>query len=318
MKVGLDVMGGDNAPQSTIDGAILARKEMDSGNTIVLIGDQPSIEKMFKDRNADLTDFEIIHAEEMIEMGEHPTKALRQKSKSSISIGFHLLKKGYIDAFSSAGNTGAVLVGAMYSVGSIDGVLRPATAATAPRADGKYNILLDVGTNPDAKPDVLEQFAILGKIYAETVFDIKNPKIGLLNLGEEKEKGNLVAKATYPLMKESTDYNFIGNIEGRDILGIKADVIVCDGFTGNVVLKQMESLYHILKEQGLQNEYLDKFNYENYGGTPVLGIKAPVLVGHGISNAKAIKNMILHSLNIAKADMPKQIENTLLHNRRKQ
>ena len=195
--------------------------------------------------------------------------------------------------------------------------MRPATAGVAARLDGGYNILLDVGTNPDAKPDVLEQFGLLGKIYAETVFKIKSPKVGLLNIGEEEGKGNLVTKAAYQLMKDSTDYNFIGNVEGRDIFGNKADVIVCDGFTGNTLLKQMESFFYIIKKRNVNDEYFEKLNYENYGGTPVLGIKAPVLIGHGISNKIAIKNMILHSFEVAKADMPKEIEKALFNNREK-
>ncbi len=225
-------------------------------------------------------------------MSEHPTKSFQQKPKSSLAAGFHLLKEGKIDAFSSAGNTGAMLVGSMFTVKPIAGILRPAIATLLPKVSGGWGLLLDVGVNADCKPEVLQQFALLGSVYAKHILHIPDPKIALMSIGEEEEKGNLLTKETHQLLKETRDIHFIGNVEGRDLFNDKADVIVCDGFTGNVILKEAESFYAIIKKQKIQNEYFDRFNYEDYGGTPILGINGTVIIAHGISKAKAIKNMI--------------------------
>ena len=225
-------------------------------------------------------------------MGEHPTKAFSQKPNSSISVGFHLLKEGKIDGFASNGNTGAMLVGSMFSVKAVPGVIRPCITSLLPKENGGIGLILDVGSNADCKPDVLYQFAVLGSIFADHVYGIKNPRVALLNIGEEPEKGNLVAQAAHALMKDSKDFNFIGNVEGRDLFNDQTDVTVCDGFTGNVVLKQAEAFYTMIRKRKINDEYFDRFNYENYGGTPVLGVNKPVIIGHGISNAKAFSNMI--------------------------
>jgi len=243
-------------------------------------------------------------------MAEHPTKAFASKKKSSISIGFKLLQDGEIDGFASVGNTGAMLVGSMYTVRSIPGIIRPCITSIIPREDGGSNVILDVGANADCKPDVLYQFAILGSLYAENVHGVNNPKVGLLNIGEEEGKGNLLTQATFEMMKDSKDFNFVGNIEGRNIFNNSADVVVCDGFTGNVVLKEAEGLYEIMKRRGLSDEYFDRFNYENYGGTPILGINSVVVIGHGISNAKAIKNMIVLTKEIIDARLTEKINQT--------
>ncbi len=311
MRLGLDVMGGDYAPAATIAGAIMANKELGASDKIVLIGDEKVIRDQLKKENADSSAYEIIHASQSISMGEHPLKAFKSKPESSINIGFKLLKNNEIDAFSGAGNSGAMVVGATYSLKPIPGVIRPCGAAILPKQNGGITILLDIGTNPDPKPDVMYQFGILGSIYAEFVHDIKNPKIGLLNIGEEEEKGNLLAQSTHQLMKDTNDFNFIGNVEGRDLLNDKADVIICDGFTGNVVLKQMESMYRVLVKRGLSDDYIQRFNYENTGGSPILGINASVVVGHGISSPKAIKNMLLLSKEISYADLFEKIAQTL-------
>jgi glycerol-3-phosphate acyltransferase PlsX len=168
-------------------------------------------------------------------------------------------------------------------------------------------VLLDVGSNADCKPDVLYQFAVLGSLFSEHVYGVKNPKVGLLNIGEEPEKGNLVSQAAHALMKDSKDFNFIGNIEGRDVFSENVDVIVCDGFTGNIVLKQAEAFYSMIKRRGLSDDYFDRFNYENYGGTPVLGINSTVMIGHGISNDIAVKNIILLSKEIVEAKLAEKI-----------
>jgi len=207
------------------------------------------------------------------------------------------------DAFISAGNTGAMMVGSMYSVKTIEGILRPTIISPIPRTDGGYNLLLDAGANADCKPEHLVQFAQLGSLYVNRVWGVDNPKVGLLNLGEEEGKGNLLALATYPLLKENNQINFIGNIEGRDMFLKKADVIVCEGFTGNVALKMAESIYHIFTERGIKDEFLRHFNFEIYGGTPILGINSPVIIGHGISHAMAFCNMIDVASKIVSADL---------------
>ena len=311
MRIGLDVMGGDYAPMSTIQGAILAQKELTNTDQIVLIGDKDLITKTLLQENSDPDLFEIIHASEVIGMGEHPLQAFKKKSDSSIAVGFNMLNDQQIDTFSSAGNSGAILIGSIYKLNAIPGIIRPCIAALLPKQSGGITILLDVGMNPDPKPDVLYQFAMLGSLYGEHVHYIKNPKVGLLNIGEEEEKGNLLSQTAHRMMKDNNDFNFIGNVEGRDLLNDKADIIVCDGFTGNVVLKQMESMYRLMLEKGLNDDYIKRFNYENYGGTPVLGINSSVVVGHGISSAKAIKNMILQSKEIYKANLSDKILNAL-------
>ena len=314
MRIGLDVMGGDRAPDATIRGAILAHKTIKQYGEIVLIGDEQIIRDKLEEFEVSPDDFVIVHAEQTIHMGENPTKAYKLKTKSSINVGFQLLKEGEIQAFSSAGNSGAMLVGSMYSIKPVKGIARPATAAIFPRQDGGNNIILDVGTNVDVKPEHLFQFAILGNLYAHYVFHIERPRVGLLNIGEEKEKGNFVTKSAYPLLENSKTFNFVGNVEGRELLRNHADVIVCDGFTGNVVLKQTEAFFRILTKRGLSDDYLSRFKYENYGGTPVLGVNAAVMLGHGISNDVAIKNMILHACEVHKADLPSRIENSILKN----
>ncbi len=308
MKIGIDIMGGDYAPDATVSGAILAYNELPKTVRLVLIGDSEQILHCLAKKEADPNNFDIVHASEVISMGEHPTKAFTQKPNSSISIGFQLLKEGKIDAFASNGNTGAMLVGSMFSVKTIPGVIRPCITSLLPKENGGTGLILDVGINADCKPDVLYQFAIIGSLFTEHVYGIKNPKIGLLNIGEEPEKGNLVSQATHNLMKDTKDFNFIGNVEGRDIFNDLADVIVCDGFTGNVVLKQAEALYTIVKKRGLSDAYFDRFNYENYGGTPILGINATVMIGHGISNEKAVKNMLLLTKDIVDANLSNKIK----------
>ncbi len=295
MKIGLDVLGGDYAPNSTISGAIEAQKVLKDDQRLVLIGDQQDTLERLKQAGANPDNFDYIHAPEAISMHEHPTKAISQKPNSSIAQGFELLKNGKIDSFASAGNTGAMLVGAMFSVKAIPGVIRPAIATNVPKIKNGFGILLDVGANADCKPEMLNQFAILGSLYAQHIYGIDNPKVGLLNIGEEEEKGNNLTIATYPLLKENNKINFIGNSEGRDLFSDSADVYICDGFTGNVVLKLAETFYVITLKKGMKDEFFDRFNYERYGGSPILGVNAPVIIGHGISTPEAIKNMVLLS-----------------------
>jgi phosphate acyltransferase len=309
MKIGLDILGGDFAPVNPLEGVALVHQELPDNCRLVLIGDQKIAQEFFKQKNIDPALFDYAHTTEVIEMGEHPTKAFSQKPNSSIGIGFKLLKDGKIQAFGSAGNTGAMLVGSMFSVKAVPGVIRPCIATAMPKEKGGFGLILDVGTNADCKPDVLYQFGILGKLYAEHVLKIQNPKVALLNIGEEPEKGNLVAQATYSLMKDSRDFNFVGNVEGRDLFNDKSDVIVCEGFVGNVVLKTAEAFYTMFRKRKLKDEYFDRFNYETYGGTPILGINGNVIIGHGISSALAFKNLVLQCRDIAEADLPDKIKN---------
>jgi phosphate acyltransferase len=291
MNIGLDMMGGDLAPLEAVKGVLHYLNEEDTGQ-LVLIGHKEQVEQLLAEQHVPLDRITVVHAEQVIGMDEHPTKALKEKQQSSIAIGFHLLATGKTDAFISAGNTGAMLVGAMFSIKAMDGVLRPTISSVIPKDNGSTGILVDVGLNADCKPEYLNQFAVMGSVYAQLIFGISDPKVGLINVGEEEGKGNILAQATYPLLKENKQIRFIGNIEGRDILTDKADVMVCEGFTGNIILKLAESLYEITHKKNIQHEFLDRFNFENYGGTPVLGVNKPVIIGHGISRAKAFKNMI--------------------------
>ena len=311
MKIGLDVMGGDYAPENILKGAILAQKVLSETDRIVLIGQESIILEKLKEYNSDASLFDIVNASEVISMGEQPTRAFSQKPDSSITKGFRLLKTGQIDAFAGAGNTGAMLVGSVYSVNVVQGIIRPATTSVLPKENGGVGVLIDVGTNPDSKPDVLYQFGLLGSIYAQHVFGIENPKVGLLNIGEEEEKGNLLCQSAFRLMKDTQDYNFIGNIESRDLFNDKADVIVCDGFTGNIVLKQAESMYRLVKKRGITDEFFDRMNYENYGGTPILGVNGTVIIGHGISNDIAIKNMVVLAKEVHDAQVSDKISEAL-------
>ncbi len=309
MRIGIDVMGGDFAPDAVINGAILATEVISKEDCqLVLIGNESIIKEKLVENHFEPARFEIVHAPDIIRMGEQPTRAFTQKPKSSINTGFSLLKKQNIDAFASAGNTGAMLVGALYSINAIPGIIRPATTSILPKEEGGVGVLIDVGTNPDSKPDVLYQFGLLGSIYAQNLYNIKNPRVALLNIGEEEEKGNLLTQSAYRLMKDSKDFNFIGNIESRNLFKDKADVIVCDGFTGNIVLKEAEAIYRLMLKRGITDEYFDRFNYEDYGGTPILGVNGSVIVGHGISNKFAIKNMILLTKEIHKARIDVKIK----------
>jgi phosphate acyltransferase len=316
MRIGIDIMGGDYAPLEIIKGSIKAGYEINPDFKIVLFGDESVIIKTFADLNAKIDNFEIVNCSETILMGDDPVKSFISKSDSSITKGFHYLKQGKIDGFASAGNTGAMLVGATTVIGVVPGILRPTIASVYPNLQGGMNLILDVGINSDTKPEVLYQFAKIGSIYFEKVYNKKNAKVGLLNIGEEESKGNILAKSAYKILKDSTEFNFIGNVEGSNFNDSdKADIIVTDGFTGNIVLKQAEAFYKTVKLRNIQDEYFENFNYENYGGTPILGINKTVVVGHGISNSIAIKNMILHTFEICKSQLPESITKNFNHDK---
>ena len=310
IRVGIDIMGGDFAPKTTVEGSLLAASDLSEHVDLVLIGDEAKIRSELNRLEESADKFEIIHAPEVINMGDHPTKAFVQKPKSSIAVGFGLLKAGKLDGFASAGNTGAMFVGGYMSVKPIAGILRPCISSILPKEDGGVNVILDVGANADCKPDVLYQFGILGSLFAEHVCSIDNPRVGLLNIGEEETKGNMLSVAAHEMMKDSTDFEFVGNIESRDLFSDSCDVIVSDGFTGNVVLKQAEAFYSLLKKRNIEDPYFNRFNYENYGGTPILGLNKTVIIGHGISNDVAIKNMIVLAADVIEANLSEKILKT--------
>ncbi len=309
MKVAIDAMGGDFAPDVVVEGVALALQEVDQTTArMVLIGDPSILAAKLTQYNIDYSSIDIIPSYEVIDMGEHPTKAFTQKPKSSIAIGFQLLKNNEVDAFCSAGNTGAMMVGAMFSIKAIEGIIRPAIAGFVPKENGGYGIILDVGANAECKPEVLHQFAQLGTVYAKYIYNIEHPKVGLMNLGEEEQKGTLITQAAYQLLKNDTSIHFIGNIEGRDLFNDKADVIVCDGYTGNVILKMAESIYDMLVKRQFIDPFFSKFNYEKIGGSPILGVNGNVIIGHGASTSEAIKHMILQSVKMAQSTIYKKIK----------
>ncbi|UEG49924.1 phosphate acyltransferase PlsX [Ferruginibacter lapsinanis] len=308
MNIGIDMMGGDFAPLEAVKGIALFLADSNPAIQLTLIGDESKVKDLLQSHHITSDNITVIHADQVIEMHEHPTKALKEKQQSSIAIGFHLLASDKIDAFISAGNTGAMMVGALFSIKAIEGVLRPTIGAYMPRENGKLGLLLDAGINADCKPENLVQFAILGSLFAEHILGIDTPKVGLVNIGEEEGKGNILAQATFPLLKENTQINFVGNIEGRDILLDKADIMVCEGFTGNVLLKMAESVYDIIQRRGIHDEHFERFNFEMYGGVPVLGVNKPVIIGHGVSHAIAFKNMIITAQRMLEKELMQKMK----------
>lgn len=312
MKIGLDVMGGDYAPESIIEGAVDSLKHLSKDCRLVLIGEENIILSKLNEMSAEPSLFDLINTTQVIEMGDHPAKAFSLKKNSSIAVGFGMLKSGLIDGFCSAGNTGAMLVGASYTVNVIPGVFRPALATLLPCVDGKSSVILDIGLNPDCKPDVLLQYGILGSIYAQHVLGIENPTVGLLNIGEEETKGTPAIRSAFELMKEHPGLNFSGNIEGNALFTTKmTDVVVCDGFVGNVIIKQAEAFHAIYQSRKLRDSYFDRLDFENIGGTPIIGINANVVIGHGISKRKAIMNMILETSAVVYADLANRIKEAI-------
>ena len=308
LKIGVDAMGGDFAPEAAVKGAVMALSEIAPESRIVLFGDEAQIRAILDAEGCPAERFDIVPTTEVIGMGDHPAKAFQAKSDSSITVGFGYLAKGAIDGFASAGSTGAMMVGSMYAVKPIEGVIRPTISSVVPTVAGRPALLLDVGLNVDCKPEVLAQYGLIGSIYAEAVLGIENPRVAVLNIGEEEAKGNAQSKATHELLKNETRINFVGNVGGSYIFtGKVADVIVCDGFVGNTALKMAEGLYRINKALGGDNPFWEAMNYENVGGTPVLGVNAPVVIGHGCSTPKAIRSMILSTERCIRADLTNRL-----------
>ena len=306
VNVAVDAMGGDNAPGEIVKGAVEAINE-DKRVKVFLVGREPVIREELKKYTYNAEQMEIVHAEEVIETGEPPVMAIRRKKDSSIVKAMYMVKDGQCDAFVSAGSTGAVLVGGQVIVGRIKGVERPPLAPIIPNANG-VSLLLDCGANVDARPSQLLQFAKMGSIYMESVLGVKNPKVGLVNIGVEEEKGNALTKETYPLLQNCPEINFIGNVEARDIPAGVADVLVCEAFAGNIVLKMLEGVSGVLvskiKEGMMSNlrskigallvkpalkKTLKGFSTEEYGGAPLLGLNGLVVKTHGSSKAIEIQ-----------------------------
>ncbi len=293
MKIGVDILGGDFAPESTLKGAMLALEEFGNDCTLVLIGNEEEIKAALAKENCPTDKFEFFHAPDGITMSSSPVKSIASSPNSSIVKGFDLLQEGKIDGFCSAGNSGSMLVGSVMKLGLLREDLRPCLLSALPNLNGKDGILLDVGANADCKPENLLDFAILGSTYAEVHLKFEDPKVALINIGEEPEKGSQLSIASHKLMAEYEKINFIGNIEGRELFDGKTDVAVCSGFVGNVVLKLAEKFYEIGLRRGLKNDpFFAKMDYEQHGGSPILGVNKVVVVGHGISSPVAIKNMI--------------------------
>lgn len=325
MRVVVDAMGGDNAPDVLIEGAVQAIEHSKEPLQIILTGDERLIKSKL---NKKVGGLEIVHTTDVVSSDESITSALKQKKNSSIAVGIKLQREGKADAFISAGNTAAVMTFSLFTLDRLKGVLRPSIAAFFPTLRG-YIIVIDVGANTDCKPLNLLQFAVMGSIYVEYVLDRKNPKIGLLNIGEEPSKGDELTQEAYKLLSKS-NMNFIGNVEGQDVLTGEADVIVCDGFTGNVILKFTESLRNLLLDYlriysrkkprvkmgiSLLTPFLDDFknklNYEEYGGAPLLGVNGISIVCHGKSSPTAIRNAIFVANRCAAQKIHKKIEKEL-------
>jgi len=318
MRVVLDAMGGDHAPGVVVDGGVQAARAY--GVEIALVGRRDAIEPELAKHDTTGLNLSVVHAEEVIEMKEHPALAVKSKKNSSMVVGMKMVRKGEADAFASAGNSGGVLAAALFHLGRLKGVIRPALSSIFPTREG-LAFLLDIGANTDCKPEYLLQFAIMGNVYARRVLGIENPRVGIVSNGEEEGKGDTLVQETFPLLKASP-LNFIGNVEGKDIPAGIADVIVTDGFTGNVIIKTGEGvagmLLHILKREIKKRPFAmlgaalarDAFvavkktlDYSEYGGAPLLGVNGVVVIGHGRSNAKAIKNMVRVAVEAVKENM---------------
>lgn len=300
MRIAVDVMGSDYGSPELIKGAISWLNDTKNGE-VFLVGPTKVIEEQLQLYEYDKVKVNIVEANEVIEMDESPALALRRKRNASIVVATKLVKDGLADAVISCGNTGAQMAAAIFILGRMEGIERPPIVANVPNINDKYSLLIDVGANIDCKPKQLLQFALLGKVYSEKILGLNNPRIALLNNGQEETKGNNLTVETYNLLKEQKEINFIGNIEGRDIFNNKTDVVVCDGFIGNIVLKTVEGMAsfvmdNIIKETNNIPSFLKKLDYTHIGGAPLLGVKGISVVCHGSSKSEAVYNAI----NVAK------------------
>lgn len=329
VRVAVDAMGGDDAPGVVVEGAIEALRKAEDELHVVLVGPEATVRAELNGHDTQGLSLDVLDAPEVIGMAESPTAAVKNKTRSSIHVGLGAHKQGTVDAFASAGNTGAVMAASLFLLGRLPGVLRPALPGVFPTVES-YVSIIDVGANVDSKPEHLAQFARMGDVYARRVMHREQPKIGLLNVGEEPGKGNEAAKAAYPLIDALDGIHFVGNIEGRDVMHHAADVVVCDGFVGNIVLKLGESLATALpqliraevQKQKLGAEDIGMirrvfgnvtrpFSYEEYGGTPLLGVDGTSIIGHGGSSVKAIAQMIHRAAEVAREDVRGAIADAL-------
>ncbi len=335
MRIAVDAMGGDHAPQVNVDGAIAAAREFSIPS--LLVGQGVELERLLADAGYRGPEIELIDAPEVVTMGEPATAAIRKKRNSSIRVAANCVRDGRAQGLVSAGHTGAAMVSAKMVIGTIEGVDRPALAAILPNLSG-HCLLLDVGANPDAKTQHFKEFAVMGSIYAQLVFGKKTPSIGLMSIGEEDSKGTDRTKEAFKTLKE-TGLNFIGNVEGRDVFNGKVDVIVTDGFTGNVILKVSEALAEMV-EKLLRDEikqtlkasvgfllsrtafrrFKSRLDYSEYGGAPLLGVKGCVIICHGRSSAKAVKNAIRLAAEFSRQRLAEKIQSSIadLHSREQQ
>lgn len=321
MKIAIDAMGGDHAPQSTVEGALAAAKEW-SDIEIVLVGDEAVLAPMLKDAPVNLS---IHHASEVIEADDEPVKAVRRKKDASMVVAGRLVREGEAAAMISAGNTGALMTTGLLVVGRLEGIERPALAPMIPTVDERGVLALDLGANMDAKPEHLAQYALMGSIYREKVHGLSKPRVGLLNVGTEAMKGNELTKAAFPLL-ESLPINFVGNVEARDILTGACDVLVCDGFAGNILLKSLEgtagTMFSILKREFTKSwknklaaavlmpslrSMKKTLDYKEHGGAPLLGLSGLVVKGHGSSDGGAIKNAVRQARTALQSQLTESI-----------
>ena len=329
MKIIVDAFGGDNAPLEIIKGSLDAKKEF--GIDIILVGDENKIKECAKENELDIEGIEIIHTEEVFGMEDDPTSLTRAKSNTSMALGFKALKEGKGDAFASAGSSGGMVVGATLIAKRIKGVKRVAFAPVMPKADGFF-MLCDSGANNECRPEMVEQFALMGSVYMNKVMGISNPRVGQANVGTEDHKGGQFQNECFKVLKENKDINFIGNIEARDIPFDAADVIVCDGFTGNVILKLYEGVAMALVSKikalftkslknklaaalvlGDMKEFKKSMDYNEYGGAPVLGASKPVFKIHGSAKAKTVKNALRLTKAFVESNIIKDIEESVKH-----
>lgn len=330
MKVAIDAMGGDNAPEAIVKGSILARDEYNVG--IILAGKETEIKRILEKNTANFNNIDIVNAEEVITNDDKPVMAIRRKKDSSLVKALNAVKNKEADAVVSAGSTGALLSGGTLIIGRIEGIERPAIGSLIPNMNGGFALLIDSGANVDSKPEFLYDFAIMGDIYLKRVMNIASPRIALANIGAEKSKGDKLTVETYDLLEKTTlPMNFIGNIEAREILQGKADIIVCDGFVGNMILKTLEgTVFELMK--GLKKELMSstrskiggalikpalmnfksKFDYSEHGGAPLLGVKAPVIKAHGSSDEKAIKNAVRQAKICCESNVNELIEESIM------
>lgn len=308
MRIAIDAFGGDFAPENPLKGILLALDELPADVDIWLVGRPDEIERTAARTGLPIREpIHILPASEVIGMDENPSRSIVQKPDSSIAVGIQALKEGKVDAFISAGNTGAVVAASVLKLGNLPGVSRPTLGAFYPYGENQYSLICDVGANVDCKPEHLVQFAQLGTVYMREVMGIPHPRVALLNIGEEPSKGNLLAQQAYALLRQHPDINFAGNAEGRVLHRGFADVYVTDGFVGNILLKFGESLYELLREKVPSNPILERLNYENIGGLPFIGTQGNVIIGHGISSPKAFRNMIRTAQTIIQARLTEKI-----------